>query len=78
MGRMPAERKPLFGAILLSTFITACLGWLFHGIGDPVPWWGYPLIFVIFAGWIYTVGRLLMRDDSSGGRARSIDISIEG
>ena len=47
-GRMPFHRRPMIGALVIGGFITICLGWLFSGIGKPVPLWGYPILFVIF------------------------------
>ena len=73
---MLIDRRPLLGASLLAAFITACLGWLFHGAGAPVPLWGYPVVFAVFAFWIYGVGCLLM-ESGPRFRARSVDISIE-
>ena len=74
---MLVRQRPLSAAILLALFITVCLGWMFHGIGRPVPWWGYPLVFGVFAGWLYTIGCMLLRADRHGGRVRSSDLSIE-
>lgn len=75
---MPLRWKTLFGALIIGTFITACVGWLFYGAGKPVPGWGYPLVFVIFVTWLYTVGRLLIGGETDAERARSFDVSIEG
>ena len=74
---MRKQQKPVLGALLLALFITACLGWLFHGSGTAMPLWGYPLVFLVFVGWLYGVGRLLINSDENGNPVRSNDISIE-
>lgn len=70
---MPTGLKQITGAILIAVFITACLGWLFHGMGVSVPWWSYPLTFCLFALGLYAIARLLLR----GGKKRSFGMTIE-
>ena len=72
------HRKPLAGALLLASFITCCLAWLFHGSGAPVPWWGYPIVFALFALWLDSVGNMLMSSTLPHNHVRSFDVSIEG
>jgi len=75
---MPVQQRPLFGALLLAAFITVCLAWLFSGLGRVLPWWGYPLVFGVFAIWLYAVGRMLTETGRRGERVSSFDVSIEG
>ncbi len=74
---MPLNRKPLVGALVIGTFITICLGWLFAGVGKTIPLWGYPILFAVFVALLYAVGRLLTNADDGAGRVRSADISTE-
>jgi len=74
---MPVHGRSLLGAFLLAAFITVCVGWLFHGVGNPVSWWGYPLVFVVFLVLVYAVARLLLNPDRRAEPPRSYDISIE-
>jgi hypothetical protein len=74
---MPFDRRPLVGALVIGAFITICLGWLLAGAGAPMPFWGYPFVFAIFAVWLYAVGRLLTGCGKKSGRVRSFDISSE-
>lgn len=73
---MPLQGKPLIGALVIAAFITGCLGWLFHGIGKPMPLWGYPVVFAVFAAWLCVIGRLLVGNGRTR-RVRSFDISLE-
>ena len=72
------HRNPIIGALILSTFITACLAWLFYGAGAPLPIWGYPLVFGVFLAWSYVVGRMLIDTTRPTIHVRSFDVSIEG
>jgi hypothetical protein len=74
---MPFNRKPLVGALVIGSFITICLGWLFAGLGKPIPLWGYPILLAVLVAWLYAVGRLLIRSGDGAGRVRSSDISSE-
>lgn len=74
---MQQRHKAAFGALLLAAFITACLGWLFYGSGKPMPLWGYPAVFAVFAVWLHGIARLLIKSDAKGNGVRSNDISIE-
>jgi hypothetical protein len=67
----------MIGALVIGAFISICLGWLFTGSGQPVPFWGYPMVFAVFVVWLYMVGRLMIGAGRKNGRVRSFDISSE-
>lgn len=75
---MPAGLKPITGAILIAAFITACLGWLFHGIDVVVPWWSYPMVFSLFALGLIAIATVLLGTPNKGdSRRRPVGMSIE-
>lgn len=70
--------KPITGAILIAAFITACLGWLFHGMDVVVPWWSYAMVFSMFALGLIAVATLLLGTARKGdSRRRPVGMSIE-
>jgi hypothetical protein len=58
---------------VLALFVTACLGWLFRGAGMPFAWWIYVIVFVLAAGLIYALGRLMRANGQRAGRFRAFD-----
>ncbi len=66
-------RRAFLGAFGLAVFVTACLGWIFHGAGKPVPWWLYLFVFALTASLILSLARLLQPNGRRNGRVRSLD-----
>jgi hypothetical protein len=70
---MLVQTRPFAGSFGLAIFVTACLGWLFRGAGEPVPWWLYLVVFALMAAMIYFLARLMRPSGQRVGRVRAFD-----